>query len=591
MKKGIKKLFVFLLAAVFLGKSLYGDIQYARADEYSGPEIAVTEEGAEGEISEDVSGDNVSVDEPSEDVSGDDFPGDDVSDNDVSGDDIVDDPVPGVDTPDDPEPSESGNDIIGPIEPDGTTYTQFYALRRGVLEYISPEVTGEYAIANPDEYYYEFLTFKDGSEYSLDYIISHYNEIDRDIFAEELTTAGTNIVLPEGYESYRSFSETFGINKAYGEEGREYLVENIVGQTEYINSAFTCFDEMRDDGAATGNLIYVTGDNVDWYVTKDADTNLWHTDGYMIKGKVILATKNIPTGVPATYTYNGTSRVSDEAKLIKSTLDKAGASLPGTFVILDVVYVNASGNAVSAITNAGKYNAVATVQYVYQKEDDDFTYDSAIFEVVFPITVNKRTVTVTALNGSKFEGQPDPTLTGRVEGAVSSDPVTAYFWRISGNEAVGRYPIYSTVIASSNYTVVSHDAEFIIYAVVNPEPVPPTPLPPNPVPETPEIVVPDVPEVPEEVVEEVMELEDEDTPLAEAPDEISLGGDTLDVGDVYPQLRDVDIEDDDTPLAAFDDGCWIHWLVVLLTVLDVLYTVILAFRNGAVIKKLKQEKE
>ena len=50
MKKVLRKLCVFLLAVTFFWKSLYGDIQYARADEFAGSDVTVTEGNSEDVI-------------------------------------------------------------------------------------------------------------------------------------------------------------------------------------------------------------------------------------------------------------------------------------------------------------------------------------------------------------------------------------------------------------------------------------------------------------------------------------------------------------------------------------------------------------
>ena len=588
MKKAIRKVCVFLLAAIFLGKSLYGDVQYAVADEYDGREVTVAEGALEDLQGEDVSSNDVS----SNDISSNDVSTDDVAivDEESNGDVSENEYTPGTDTEEDiatDDVSENNTDI----QPEVKVVTKFYTLKRGRLSLIAPEITGESVVHNDDENYIPFYVFVEGSEYSLDYYLNNFEEFDYSIFAQELTDGVVEVVLPEGYENFKTISEWLGTNKEYGPDGKEYTIEDIIGQKDFIGSLFTLLEETGADGEVTGNIIYETGDLMDWYVLKDADGDLWHTDGLMTKAKVLVAAKNKPVGTPATYTYDGKSVISAEDKIVKKALDKADDALPGTYYAESVVYKDASGNVVTEAVNAGKYTAVATVVYAYQKDGDELSYESAPFEVVFPITVNKRTVTVTAHDGSKNEGQDDPTFTGTVSGAVSSDPVSAFFWRIQGNERAGKYPIYSTIVASSNYNVVSYDGTFTINAVEQPPIIEPTPIPPT---EEEEEETP--PNIPEEVIEEeTFEMEDDDVPLASADivsddDTISLGGEGLDVEDVYPALRDLTIEDDETPLASFDD-CWIHWLIVLLTVLDVLYTVIQAFRNGAEIKKLKKENE
>ncbi|GEM_PF-4685783 len=637
MKKVFRKLCVFLLAVTFFGKSLYGDIQYALADEYTGPEVTVTEDGevieeepsvpsdeeepgedtpatdvSGGDVSgsetvdEDVSGGDVSDGDVSEgDVSEGDVSEGDVSEGDVSGGDvsggdveIEDDPTPGTD-----EPELKRNDAV---------MVNFYVLKAGFLESIIPEQNGTEVTNNRPRKYVRAYTVKKDSVYTLEYIKEHFSEMDMDSFANDLKVGRINkLHLPEEYVYFESITEDFGVKKEYGEGGREYLIEGILGNEEYIASMFVMFMEQNAEGSDTGNLIYATGDMIDWYVLKDADQYGWHSDGYMSQGKVLVHENNKPVGVGTVYTYDGTSKVSDEAAVVNTTIAAADDNLPGNYVVKSVVYKDANGNAVTDMINVGNYTAVATVNYVYEATGDEASYASDDIEVLFPVVINKRPVTITANNNSKYVGQADPVLTGRIEGAIASDSVTAVFWRITGNESRGTYPIYVTVTkASANYDVKTYDGVFTIYENTTPGPNPPTPgptppapgpqeeypgvVPPAPAPEptpapTPAPVVTPAPEP--VIADETVEVEEDDVPLADAlePEEEDEDSDTLDVGDVYPPLRDLTIEDDETPLAAAPGECWIHWLIVLLTAVDVLYTVIQAFRNGAVIKKLKNE--
>lgn len=632
MKKSFRKLCVFLLAVTFFGKSLYGDIQYAQADEYTGPEVTVTEEGevigeepsvpsdeeepgddiqapdvSDGDVSgdepvdEDVSGGDVSGSVPvDEDISGGDVSGEDVSGGDVSGGDveIEDEPVPGAD---EPEP------VVETVVNKNTDITVlFFVLKDGYLGSIAPEKNGTDVTSNGQKRYEAVYTFKDADNYGLEYVLSNYSfeNID-EVYSILQKGAIKHLSLPDEYGDYESISEKFGVDKSYGESGQEYLIENLVGNSEYVASLFAFSKEQASDGTDTKNIVYATGDMIDWYVLKHSDTNAWHADGFVSQAKVFINDDNKPDGQETIYTYDGVSKIENEAAVINTVIDAADDSLPGSYVVRNIVYKDASGNPVSEMVNVGSYTAVATVYYTYAGSEDELSYTSDDIEVLFPVTINKRTVTVTAHNNSKTVGQGDPTFTGSIEGAVAADPVSATFWRITGNEAVGTYPIYSTIIASSNYNVVSYDGVFTIYAASTPAPAP-TPAPPAPTPgpeeEFPGVVPPApapavtpapaaTPEPEPVVADETVEVDEEDVPLAETIEETTEDTDTLDVGEVYPPLRDLTIEDEETPLAAAPGECWIHWLIVLLTAVDVLYTVIQAFRNGAVIKKLKNGKE
>ena len=230
MKKVFRKLSVFLLAVIFFGKSIYGDIQYALADEYTGPEVTVTENGEtiEEELGEDtpapdVSGGDVSGSEP---VDGD-VSGGDVSEGDVSGGDveIEDDPTPGTD-----EPGGVRHDVIR---------VDFFVLKAGCLESIIPEQTGTEVTNNRPKKYSRAYTIKSDSEYTLEYVKEHFSEIDMEAFAADLKVGYIKrLSLPEEYVYLESITEKFGENKEYGADGREYLIEGILGNEEYIGSLF-----------------------------------------------------------------------------------------------------------------------------------------------------------------------------------------------------------------------------------------------------------------------------------------------------------------------------------------------------------------
>ena len=56
-----------------------------------------------------------------------------------------------------------------------------------------------------------------------------------------------------------------------------------------------------------------------------------------------------------------------------------------------------------------------------------------------------------------------------------------------------------------------------------------------------------------------------------------------------PLAGRLEIEEDEVPLANLGD-CWIHWLILILTVVYVVFTTVQALRNRATIKSLKEEK-
>ncbi len=215
---------------------------------------------------------------------------------------------------------------------------------------------------------------------------------------------------------------------------------------------------------------------------------------------------------------------------------------------------------------------------------DDFVNNSANFDnVKFEVTdgvlyIGKRTVTVRPYNSSKIEGDADPTLYGAVENAVSGDPVIAYFWRIAGadKELPGTYPIYVTIAGGvdsyPNYVINILGGTFTVTAknapIVIPE-VPPTIPEENPpvIIEVEETPLTEEPEIIEEPVEE---------PVEEPAEEPVVVVEEEKVPEVDKNVTEIDEE---VPLASHGDNCWIHWIILLTTLLEAVYFVMRAIKN------------
>ena len=86
------------------------------------------------------------------------------------------------------------------------------------------------------------------------------------------------------------------------------------------------------------------------------------------------------------------------------------------------------------------------------------------------LTINKRTVTVTADPKTKTEGNVDPALTYTAENLVEGDTLSGALARESG-EAAGRYAILQgTLDAGANYTIAYTGADLTITAKPTPTP-------------------------------------------------------------------------------------------------------------------------
>ena len=144
-----------------------------------------------------------------------------------------------------------------------------------------------------------------------------------------------------------------------------------------------------------------------------------------------------------------------------------------------------------------------------------------------------------------------------------------------------------------HYESDAFNVEFkvVVKEGTNPGPTPtPTPAPaPTPAP-TPSPAPAPAP-APVDVLDEPIPLANTVTaatvPEVEEEEEQEVDRIEAGIGDGSLPSMEMDIEEDETPLASGID-CWIHWLILLITFVYVIYIVIQALRNRAVIKDLEE---
>ena len=92
--------------------------------------------------------------------------------------------------------------------------------------------------------------------------------------------------------------------------------------------------------------------------------------------------------------------------------------------------------------------------------------------------------------------------------------------------------------------------------------------------------------------QQVTVIDDEETPLAGNADDVE-DGQNVDADDVEDgQNNDaevVEIEDEEAPLAAGHGHCWIHWLILILTVIYTVYELVRCINRNKKINELKEE--
>src|SRR5437763_3192110 len=89
----------------------------------------------------------------------------------------------------------------------------------------------------------------------------------------------------------------------------------------------------------------------------------------------------------------------------------------------------------------------------------DITYNTA------PVTINKKTASVTPNTASKFYGAADPAFSGTLTGFLAADSVTATYSRTAGETVAGVYTISATLSPTgvlANYDITYNTAAFTI---------------------------------------------------------------------------------------------------------------------------------
>lgn len=253
-----------------------------------------------------------------------------------------------------------------------------------------------------------------------------------------------------------------------------------------------------------------------------------------------------------------------------------------------------AGTTVSGLTsiasgiNVGTYTTSTTGTPVFTDangNDVSYLYNvTAINEGT--LSINPATVTITVDSKTKAAGSTDPAFTGSVTSNSLYVPTYVGYTRAAADstkETAGddiTLTASYTANANVNYVIVPGKltitaSEVIIIeppVIIEEEPTPLTPI----IPEEPVIETP-VEEPVEEPVVEPETIEDEETPLAP-----SVPEETLD-----------QIEDDEVALSADlrEGDCWIHWLILLLTVIYGLYSVSRSIARNRKIKELEEEQK
>ncbi len=207
-------------------------------------------------------------------------------------------------------------------------------------------------------------------------------------------------------------------NKAYGDEDPEltYTVEGLVGNDALTGS----LERSEGEDAGTYDITIGTlsaGDNYEINFTGSTLT-INSAEIKTVKVSANAVTKTYGEKDPElTYTAEGLA----EGDTLTGTLERAEGENVGIYAIT-----------LGTLTAGDKYTI-------------EFTGST--------LTIEKKTVKVTANNVTKTYGENDPELTYTVEGLVGNDALTGSLERVSGEDA-GNYDItIGTLSAGDNYVL------------------------------------------------------------------------------------------------------------------------------------------
>lgn len=429
-----------------------------------------------------------------------------------------------------------------------------FEITKATLNVTVKDASKTYGDADPEfEYEVSGLKYSDTKKSvgELEIVRTNADVNDAGTYTEVLTVkAGTtldNYTLAITYGNFVINPYKVEIKKDYSAEkmydGEDYVVED---ETEGPNGSTIkiTVTVSGDDPKDAGDHELVIKTDVDG----DKNYEVILPDETPVLS--IAQRKIVMTSADASKVYDGIALTAESV-----TFEGDG------FVEGESVYIRYTSNVVNVADTAEGNN---TFVYGFDETTKAVNYD--ITKKYGTLTVTRRPVSITADDKTKVEGEADPTLTVSVDGAVAGEGFSYYVWRYSG-ETAGRYRIVVTVNGTyDNYNVSSSDgyltiteAPATVVPVTPTTPVTPATTPVTPTPTGEEETVEET-ETPENTAE-IVEVPDEDVALANGEEEAT-----------------VDIADEAVP-EAIASKCWIHWLILAMTLVYALYAVLRAVQN------------
>ncbi len=219
-------------------------------------------------------------------------------------------------------------------------------------------------------------------------------------------------------------------------------------KNSYTNTALGSGDTIESVTVTGSQTAAGSSDNVpSTAVIKHGDTDV--TSSYEItyaNGTLTVTAK------PVTITAGSDSKIYDGTALTKNTYTNTGLAEDETITSVTVT---------GSQTNVGESNNVPSAA-VIKHDETDVTANYDITYVNGTLTVNAKTVTVTADNKSKGYGEADPEFTATVAGLVGTDTVNYTLSRAVG-EDIGEYTITAAGAATQgNYSITYETGKLTI---------------------------------------------------------------------------------------------------------------------------------
>lgn len=311
---------------------------------------------------------------------------------------------------------------------------------------------------------------------------------------------------------------------------------------------------------AAAGVVLKDGESIKWYVIK-TEGDGYHVDGFI---------ENQRFTINVLYGYNDAD--GNFVEFVKG--DGSSYAQSGIFVL----------------GNTYEFTSPVIDDYVMETEKVTGTASS---DMTIRVTYTKEATAAVKIN--YYRGSMTGTLLKTVPLNVAISKVEGYNATISANWLNAVRPTDCNNGVLLNYYYSETEACWIaniVYSIIpvednetpNPQPivevVPTVTINEEATPTTVRRIRPAVPTpVVEDDAQEIVEVEEEETPLADTPDEES------DATDAVQEV--VNIEEEETPLAA-GQNCWIHWLILLITAAYTVYELVRCVLRNKKIKELSE---